>query len=365
MAVSLRQLLGEQQKCMAQQPLLRCAILSVESIRRQWPVKRRDFITLIGGAATWPLAARAQQLDRMRRMGVLIGLGANDPEAQSRAAALEKGLQDAGWIKDRNLRIEYRWADSPDALRTHITELIGMAPDLILASSTPVIVALKEQHARVPIVFVQVTDPLGEGLVASLAHPGGHLTGFTSFEFSIGTKWLELLKQVAPRVRRVALIYNPQTAPFADLFLRPIQAAASSFAIMPVSIGARSFAEIEGTVDAFAREPDGALMVLPDVSAFNYREAVIGLAARHRLPAVYPFRVFVASGGLLSYGTDASDVYRRAAAYIDRILKGERPAELPVQAPTKYEFAINLKTAQALGLDIPPTLLALADEVIE
>ena len=218
-------------------------------------MKRREFITLLGGAATWPLAARAQQLDRMRRMGVLIGLGADDPEAQSRAAALEKGLQDAGWIKDRNLRIEYRWADSPDALRTHITELIGMAPDLIPASSTPVIVALKEQHARVPIVFVQVTDPLGEGLVASLAHPGGHLTGFTSFEFSIGTKWLELLKQVAPRVRRVALIYNPQTAPFADLFLRPIQAAASSFAIMPVSIGARSFAEIEGTVDYSRANP--------------------------------------------------------------------------------------------------------------
>ena len=298
-------------------------------------------------------------------MGVLIGLGANDPEAQSRAGSLEKGLQDAGWIKDRNLRIEYRWADSPDALRTHITELIGMAPDLIFASSTPVIVALKEQHAPVPIVFVQVTGSTrrrARGEPGASGRPSHRIHQFRILDRDqvAGTPQAGDAPGTAGSAD-----YNPQTAPFADLFLRPIQAAASSFAIIPVSIGARSFAEIEGTVDLFAREPDGALMVLPDVSAFNYREAVIGLAARHRLPAVYPFRVFVASGGLLSYGTDASDVYRRAAAYIDRILKGERPAELPVQAPTKYEFAINLKTAQALGLDIPPTLLALADEVIE
>jgi putative ABC transport system substrate-binding protein len=201
--------------------------------------------------------------------------------------------------------------------------------------------------------------------VANLAHPGGHLTGFTSFAFSIGTKWLETLKQVAPRVRRVGLLFNPETAPFADLFVRPMQAASSSFDIMLKLMGSRSFAEIETMVDAFAREPNGSLMVLPDLSAFNYRDAVIGLAARHRLPAVYPYRVFVASGGLLSYGTDTPDIYRRAASYVDRVLKGERPADLPVQAPTKYEFVINLKTAAALGLDVPPTLLALADEVIE
>jgi putative tryptophan/tyrosine transport system substrate-binding protein len=329
-------------------------------------VRRRKFITLLGGAPIpCPPAARAQQRARMRRLGVLMGLAANDPEAQSRVAALEKGLQEAGWVKDRNLRIEYRWADNADVLRTYAAELVGMAPDVILGSSTPVTVALKDQHASVPIVFTQVTDPLGERLVANLAHPGGHLTGFISFEFLIGTKWLEILKQVAPRVRRVALVFNPQTAPFAELFVRPIQAAASSFAIMPVSMGARSFTEIESMVDAFAREPDGSLMVLPDLSAFNYREAVVALAARHRLPAVYPFRVFVASGGLLSYGTDVSDVFRRAAAYVDRILKGESPADLPVQAPTKYELVVNLKTAQALGLDIPQTLLALADEVIE
>jgi putative ABC transport system substrate-binding protein len=326
-------------------------------------LRRREFISLLGAAATWPLEARAQS--RMRRIGVLIGLGANDPEAKSRVAALEDGLQQAGWIKGRNLQIEYRWADDANALRSHAAELVGMAPDVVLAASTPVTVALRDQHADLPVVFVQVTDPVGEGLVANLAHPGGHLTGFTSFAFSIGTKWLETLKQVAPRVRRVGLLFNPETAPFADLFVRPMQAASSSFDIMLKLMGSRSFAEIETMVDAFAREPNGSLMVLPDLSAFNYRDAVIGLAARHRLPAVYPFRVFVASGGLLSYGTDTPDIYRRAASYVDRVLKGERPADLPVQAPTKYEFVINLKTAAALGLDVPPTLLALADEVIE
>ena len=326
-------------------------------------MRRREFISLLGAAATWPLEARAQS--RMRRIGVLIGLGANDPEAKSRVAALEDGLQQAGWIKGRNLQIEYRWADDANVLRSHAAELVGMAPDVVLASSTPVTVALRDQHADLPIVFVQVTDPVGEGLVANLAHPGGHLTGFTSFAFSIGTKWLETLKQVAPRVRRVGLLFNPQTAPFADLFVRPMQAASSSFDIMLKLMGSRSFAEIETMVDAFAREPNGSLMVLPDLSAFNYRDAVIGLAARHRLPAVYPYRVFVASGGLLSYGTDPPDIYRRASSYVDRVLKGERPADLPVQAPTKYEFVINLKTAAALGLDVPPTLLALADEVIE
>jgi putative ABC transport system substrate-binding protein len=326
-------------------------------------LNRRELISLLGAAAIWP--ARAQSADRMRRIGVLIGLGANDPEAKSRAAALEEGLAQAGWVKDRNLRIEYRWADNVDVLRSSAAELVAMAPDVVFASSTPVTVALKNLHADLPIVFVQVTDPVGEGLVASLGHPGGHLTGFTSFEFSVGTKWLETLKQVAPRVRRVGLLFNPQTAPFADLFVRPMQAASPSFDITLKLMGSPSFAEIEGMVDAFAREPGGGLIALPDLSAFNYREGLIALAARHRLPALYPFRIFVASGGLLSYGTDAADVFRGAAGYVDRVLKGEKPADLPVQAPTKYELAINLKTAQTLGLDVPPTLLALADEVIE
>jgi putative ABC transport system substrate-binding protein len=250
-------------------------------------------------------------------------------------------------------------------LRTNAAELVGMAPDLILANSTPVMAVLREQGHAVPIVFTQVTDPVGEGLVPNLAHPGGHLTGFTSFEFSIGTKWLETLKQVAPRVTRVALVFNPQTAPFANLFWPPIEAAAPSFALVPTPVGPLSFAELERSIDVFAREPNGSLIVMPDVSTVNYREGVIGLAARHRLPAVFPERIFATSGGLLSYGSDVVDIFRRAAGYVDRILKGEKPADLPVQTPTKYELVINLKTAKALGLTIAPNLLALADEVIE
>ena len=329
-------------------------------------MKRRKFITLLGGAvAAWPLAARGQARKRMRRIGVLMSFAVNDPEAQSRVAAFENGLQELGWIKGHNLKIEYRWADNPDVLRTYAIELVGMAPDLILANSTPVMAALQEQSHAIPIVFTQVTDPVGQGLVTNLAHPGGHLTGFTSFEFSVGTKWLETLKEVAPRVTRVALVFNPQTAPFADLFWRPVEAAAPSFGVVPISAGALTFAEFERLVDAFAREPSGGLIVLPDVSTLNYRDGLIGLAARHRLPAIYPERIFATSGGLLSYGSDVSDVFRRAAGYVDRILKGEKPANLPVQSPTKYELVINLKTAKALGLEVPPTLLATANEVIE
>jgi putative ABC transport system substrate-binding protein len=329
-------------------------------------LRRREFIALLGGAAaTWSLAASAQQPKRMRQIGVLMSFAANDPEGLSRAAAFENGLRKLGWIRGHNLRIEYRWAENPEVLRTDAIGLVGMAPDLILANSTPVMAALQEQRHAVPIVFTQVTDPVGEGLVLNLAHPGGHLTGFTSFEFSIGTKWLETLKQVATRVTRVALVFNPQTAPFADLFWRPIEAAAPSFAVVPTSVGPLTFAELERMVDVFAREPNGGLIVLPDVSTLNYRDGVIGLAARHRLPAVFPERIFATSGGLLSYGSDLSDVFRRAAGYVDRILKGEKPADLPVQSPTKYELVINLKTAKALGIEVPPSLLARADEVIE
>src|ERR1700720_3849501 len=328
-------------------------------------LRRRNFIALLGSAATWPIAARARQHGQMRRIGVLMSFGANDPEAQSRVAAFENGLRKLGWVRGHNLSIEYRWADDPDVLRTDATELVSMAPDLILVNSTPATAALQEQRQAVPIVFTQVTDPVGEGLVSNLARPGRHLTGFTSFEFSIGTKWLETLKQVAPRVTRVALVFNPQTAPFANLFWPPIEAAAPSFALVPTPVGPLSFAELERSIDVFAREPNGSLIVMPDVSTVNYRKGVIGLAARHRLPAVFPERIFATSGGLLSYGSDVSDVFRRAAGYVDRILKGEKPADLPVQSPTKYELVINLKTAKAIGLTIAPKLLALADEVIE
>ena len=329
-------------------------------------IRRRELIVTLGSSvAVGPLAVRAQQPGKMRRIGVLMSFAVNDPEGLSRAAALENGLRKLGWIKGHNLRIEYRWAGNPEVLRTDAAELVGMAPDLILANSTPVMAVLREQRHTIPIVFTQVTDPVGEGLVQNLAHPGNHLTGFTSFEFSIGTKWLETLKQVAPHVTRVALVFNPQTAPFADLFWRPIEVVARSFAVVPTQVGPLTFAELERIVDVFAREPNGGLIVLPDISTVNYRDGVIGLAARHRLPAVFPDRIFATSGGLLSYGSDVSDIYRRAAGYVDRILKGTKPADLPVQSPTKYELVINLKTAKALGLDVPPTLLARADEVIE
>jgi ABC-type uncharacterized transport system substrate-binding protein len=250
-------------------------------------------------------------------------------------------------------------------LRRNVAELARMPPDLILAISTPVMAALREQGLSVPIMFVQVTDPVGQGLVSNLARPGGHITGFINFEFSIGTKWLEALKQIAPRVTRVALIYNPETAPYADLFQRPVEAAAPAFAVMPIAIAARSAVELERAVDAFARTPNGGLLVLPDVTNLIHRDQIIALAARHHLPAVYPYRYYAASGGLLSYGSEQTDVFRRAASYVDRILKGTSPGELPVQAPTKYELVINLKTANALGLEVPPMLIARADEVIE
>ena len=329
-------------------------------------MRRREFITLFGGAAaTWPLAAHAQKAGRIRRIGVLMSFAANDPEGLLRAAALEDGLGTLGWITGHNIRIEYRWAGNPEALRTDAAELAVMAPDLILANSTPVMAVLREQRPTVPIVFTQVTDPVGEGLVPNLAHPGGHLTGFTNFEFSIGSKWLETLNQVAPGVTRVAIVFNPQTAPFANLFWPPIEAAAPTFALVPKLVGPSTFAELEQIIDVFAREPNAGLIVLADVSTVNYREGVIGLAARYRLPAVYPERIFATSGGLLSYGSNVSDIFRRAAGYVDRILKGEKAGDLPVQAPTRYELVVNLKTAKTIGLAIAPNLLALADEVIE
>jgi putative ABC transport system substrate-binding protein len=328
-------------------------------------MRRWDFITLLGGAAAWPLAGRAQQAERMRRITALMSMTADDPEAQPRVAAFENGLRELGWLDGRNLRIEYRWVSDSDLLRRIAAELARMPPDLILATSTPVMAALQEQGLSVPIMFVQVTDPVGQGLVPNLARPGGHITGFTNFEFSIGTKWLEALKQIAPRVTRVALICNPETAPYADLFQRPVEAAAPAFAVMPMTVAARSAPELERAVDAFARTPNGGLLVLPDVTNLIHRDLIIALAARHRLPAVYPYRYYAASGGLLSYGSEQADVFRRAASYVDRILKGTSPGELPVQAPIKYELVINLKTAKALDLEVPPMLIARADEVIE
>jgi putative ABC transport system substrate-binding protein len=321
-------------------------------------------IIFLRGAAAWPLAARAQA-KQVRRIGVLIGLVADDPEAQSRVLAFENGLRELGWVKERNLSIEYRWAGDGNVVRDHAAELLAMAPDLILANSTPVTATLREQSGAMPIVFTQVVDPVGQGLVPNLARPGGNVTGFTSFEYSIGTKWLEALKQTAPRVTRVALIFNPQSAPYADLFIRPVEAAAPSFSVALIRAAVRDPGDVDRVFDALTREPNGGLMVLPDISMTNYREAIIALAARYRVPAVYPFRYFAASGGLMSYGSDVTEVFRRAAGYVDRILKGTSPGELPIQAPNKYELVINLKTAKTLGLEVPPALLARADEVIE
>jgi putative ABC transport system substrate-binding protein len=328
-------------------------------------IGRREFVTLLASTAAWPFAARAQHSERMRRIGVLMGLVANDPEAQSRVAAFEDALRELGWVKGRNLSIEYRWAGDGNGLRDHAAELLAMEPDLILANTTPVTAELQKQSRTVPIVFTQVSDPVGQGFVSNLAHPGGNLTGFTSFEFSIGTKWLEALKQTAPQVTRVLLMFNPQSAPFAELFLGPVEAAAPHLSVAPIRAAVRDTADVDRVFDALAGGPNAGLMVLPDISMTNYREAIVALAARHRVPAIYPFRYFAVSGGLMSYGTDLAEVSWRAASYVDRILKGEKPSDLPVQAPTKYELVINLKTAKALDLTVPPTLLALADEVIE
>jgi putative tryptophan/tyrosine transport system substrate-binding protein len=328
-------------------------------------VKRREFITLLGGAAAaWPLAARAQQGERVRRVGVLMNLTSDDPEALSRITAFVQGLQQLGWTEGRiNMRIDTRWG-AGDAARFHryAEELLALVPDVVLASGTPAIHALQQATRTVPIVFATVGDPVGMGLVASLARPGGNTTGFTPMEFGFGAKWLELLKEIAPRVTRVAVLRDLTIGPAQ---LSAIQAVAPSFGVELSAVGVREASEIEGAIAAFARSSNAGMIVTASTSAAVHRDLIITLAARHRLPAVYPFRYLVTSGGLISYGANTIDVYRHAAGYVDRILKGEKPADLPVQAPTKYELVINLKTAKALGLEVPPTLLARADEVIE
>jgi ABC-type uncharacterized transport system substrate-binding protein len=328
-------------------------------------MRRRAFIAAVGAAAAWPLAARAQQGERVRRIGALSPLEENDLEAKLRKAAFEEGLHKLGWTIDANMTIDYRWAGGEtDRVRQHASELAATRPDAIWVAGALSLLSLKRATGSIPIVFTQVYDPVGSGFVVSLTRPGGNITGFTLGEFSLGGKSLEVLKEVAPRVARVMVILNLEQPPHVAMW-RSIEATAPSFAVRLAPADVQDPAEIERAVEAFAREPDAGLIVLPGPSSIVHRERIIALAARHRLPAVYGFRFFVASGGLVSYGIDPVDQSRQAAGYIDRILKGEKPAELPVQQPTKFELAINLKAAKALGLDIPATLLARADAVIE
>jgi putative tryptophan/tyrosine transport system substrate-binding protein len=328
-------------------------------------VKRRGFITLLGGAAAWPLAARTQQRERMRRIGVLMTLSADDPEGLARVTAFVQGLQELGWRDGRDVRIDYRWAAADAAsFHRHAQELLTLGPDVIIATATPSVVALQQVTRTVPIVFVGVTDPVGAGLVERLTHPGGNTTGFSIFEYSISGKWLELLKEIAPRVRRAAVIRDPLLTSGTAQF-SVIQSVAHSLGTELTPVGAREAGEIERGLSTFAREPNGGLIVTASPLAAVHRNLIVTLAARHQLPAVYPFPYYGTSGGLISYGPNQTNQYRQAAGYVDRILKGEKPADLPVQAPTKYELVINLKTARALGLEVPPTLVARADEVIE
>jgi ABC-type uncharacterized transport system substrate-binding protein len=330
-------------------------------------IGRRKFLATLGGAAAaWPLAARAQQGERIRRIGVLMHLPENDPETQARVRALLERLQQLGWTDGRNVRVDYRFgAADVDRSRRYAAELIALAPDVIQASGTGPVAALQQATRTVPIVFAQVPDPVNAGFVDSLARPGGNATGFTVWEeFGTSGKWLELLKEIAPQVTRVAVLRDP-TIPAGIGQTGAIQSVAPSLGVQVSPVGVRDSGEIERSISAFAREANGGLIVLGAPLAIMQRELISTLAVRHRLPAVYPVRLFVVAGGLISYGPDSIEPYRRAAGYVDRILKGEKAADLPVQNPTKFELVINLKTARALSLEIPPTLLARADEVIE
>jgi ABC-type uncharacterized transport system substrate-binding protein len=329
-------------------------------------MKRREFITLLGcAAAGWPLTARGQQAERVRRIGVLHFQAADDPEQQARLAAFRLGLQQLGWTDGRNVRIDFRWSAGNAAdTRRFVAELVALAPDVILTSGAAAVAPLLQATRSVPIVFVLVADPVGAGFVDSMARPGGNATGFTALEYSFGGKWLQLLKEVAPGVTRAAVIRDPTDSAGMGLF-GAIQSAAASVGVELSPVNVRDASEMERAIAAFARASNCGLILTPNSLAFVHRNLIVTLAARHKLPAVYFNRVFIAAGGLASYGPDNIDQYRRAAGYVDRILKGEKPSDLPVQAPTKYETVINLKTARALGLEIPPTVLARADEVIE
>ena len=330
-------------------------------------MNRREAIALLGGsAAAWPLAARAQQRERMRRIGVLMHLAADDPEGQSRLAAFLRGLQEAGWAVGRNVTIDVRRAAADvEAMKRFANELVALQPDLIFTSSTPATAAMLQATRTIPVVFVLVADPVGSGFVASQRRPGGNATGFATIEVSLGGKWLELLKEIAPQVNRIASLFNPASAPYRDLYLNPFKVAAASFAVEAIVAPVDDMVELESLVRMQAREPNGGLVVLPDAFTEYHLAEIASLTVRYRVPAINWSRSFAENGGLISYGLYLTDEYRRGANYVDRILKGEKPSELPVQAPVKFELVVNLKTAKSLGLTVPQSLLATADEVIE
>jgi putative ABC transport system substrate-binding protein len=332
-------------------------------------VRRRQFIAFVGGLSlAWPSAAPAQQRERLRQIGVLMGYAETDADTRANLAALREGLQELDWAEGRNVRINIRWPIPADlgSMQRSAKELVELQPDLLLSEITPTTAALLQQTHTIPIVFVRVSDPVGSGFVASFAEPGGNVTGFTSIEPTMPTKWLQLLKEIAPRVDRVTVLFNPATAPYAaEFFLKPIKTAASSLAIEVITAPVRDTSDMEAVIVKQAGTPNGSLLALPDSFMDVHRMEVASLAARYHLAAVYPFHQFCEAGGLLSYGNDQIDNYRRAAAYVDRILRGAKPSELPVQAPVKFKLVINQRAANALGLTVPPSLLARADEVIE
>jgi len=331
-------------------------------------MRRRDFISFVGGSAlALPLAARAQQPERMRRIAVLMGLAEDDPETKERLGAFLRGLEKRGWSEGRNLQIDYRFApaSSADQAQALAQELVAKQPEAIFAFGTPVITALQQQTRTIPIVFAGVADPVGSGFIVSLARPGGSITGVMNYEASVTGKWLAMLKEISPALMRAAFVVNPKTAPYYNYYLRTAQSLSRSVGIELVPTLVENTGEIERAIESFAVGPKGSLIVPPDISNVTHRDLIIALAARHRLPAVYNNRVFVASGGLMSYGVDFVDICRQAAPYVDRILRGDKPADLPAQAATKFETILNLTTAKALGLAVPPGLLVAADEVIE
>jgi putative tryptophan/tyrosine transport system substrate-binding protein len=329
-------------------------------------MRRRKFIALLGGAVAWPVAARAQQ-ERMRRIGVLMGLSESDAEGPPRVAAFRQELQNLGWTEGQNLQIEYRWgAGDADRIGTFAAELAGTMPDVLVAHLTAATEALMQQTRTIPIIFVVATDPVGSGLAVSLSRPGGNVTGFTNFVPSLAGKWIELLKEISPRIKRVALLFNPEVAPGGGLFYaQPVQAAASTLAVESTLAIARNATEIEEALAKVSRDAESGLIVMPDLFTTNHRELIVRLAAQYRLPAIYPFRYFATAGGLMSYGIDIVELFRRAAVYVDKVLRGANPGELPIQQPEKFEFVINLKTARTLDLTVPRILLARADMLID